>query len=325
MKKLFLHVGYPKTGTTGIQKFLEDNAEILARNGLLYPKAGRLNGAHYMLNFSLKIGSYDGPVAIPDAETLQNELRHEIDNSPCETVVVSSEYFITARDIEKVKAFFSGYDTRIVLYLRRHDYAFESGFAQGEKTAQNPPWEPDVTSFALYSICTGEVPYDYLHTLHRWRSVFGEGAIIVRPFEKQQNTPDLFSDFLAAINVEDSQDYTRPGTVNSSLSRETLLAARLLKKLNLPAPAKEKIISRLFATDGKTASERYFTPPIRSAVVAKYLPSYRVIAREFMGRADGILFREEQPRPNAPWPQPAAPELQGIFERILEALAPLIK
>lgn len=55
-KKLILHIGRPKTGTSSIQHFLAANAEALAAEGAVYPRAGRrapdrrgLRAAHHAL------------------------------------------------------------------------------------------------------------------------------------------------------------------------------------------------------------------------------------------------------------------------------------
>jgi len=42
LKRLILHIGPPKTGTTSIQKFLSAAQEDLLSDGILYPANGRL-------------------------------------------------------------------------------------------------------------------------------------------------------------------------------------------------------------------------------------------------------------------------------------------
>ena len=39
-KKLYLHIGMGKTGTTALQHFFWDNRDILAAKGICYPKVG---------------------------------------------------------------------------------------------------------------------------------------------------------------------------------------------------------------------------------------------------------------------------------------------
>jgi hypothetical protein len=42
MKKIYLHIGYPKTGTSAIQKMVSINDNNLIENGILYPNECRV-------------------------------------------------------------------------------------------------------------------------------------------------------------------------------------------------------------------------------------------------------------------------------------------
>ena len=50
--KTIIHIGQHKTGTTSIQKFLQDNRTALAKKGLYVPSsiAGYNNPSHFILN-----------------------------------------------------------------------------------------------------------------------------------------------------------------------------------------------------------------------------------------------------------------------------------
>jgi len=45
-KKLILHIGQPKTGTTSIQRFCLNHRNHLLQQGVLYPDAGRHGPGH---------------------------------------------------------------------------------------------------------------------------------------------------------------------------------------------------------------------------------------------------------------------------------------
>ena len=323
LKNLYLHIGYPKTGTTSIQSFMAKNTAALMRRGILYPETGRMHDAHYGYNFSLGIGKYDGTQKLGTPEQLLAELKKEVERSGCENIVISSEYFILTRAQQKVKDFFADYNVKIVVYLRRHDHAFESAFAQSEKTTPNPPWEPNISSYTLHAICSDAIPYDYLNILLRWREFFGKGNIIVRPYEKQQNTPDLFADFLRITGIEDAPEFARPGTVNSSISREALQSIRIIQGLKLSPALKNKVLNRVMSAGASTGNDKYFSPEMRNVVIRKYTPAYKAIAREFLGRADGVLFKEAIPKAGDPWTPPQPPNVEQILNSVIEAMAPL--
>ena len=50
--KTIIHIGQHKTGTTSIQKFLQDNRTTLAENGVYVPSrlAGYSEPSHFILN-----------------------------------------------------------------------------------------------------------------------------------------------------------------------------------------------------------------------------------------------------------------------------------
>jgi hypothetical protein len=321
MKTLYLHIGYPKTGTTGLQEFLVTNADVLAQQGVLVPKTGLLNGAHYQFNFALNIGVYNGTKPISSPEKLKTELSREIDASPCERIIISSEYFSTAKNLTDIRAYFSDYDVKIIVYLRRHDLALESAYAQVEKMIKNPPWDQSIESYALYSLCTEDDYHNYLQTLRRWSNAFGRDALIVRPFEKEQNKPDLYADFMYLIGAIDGPELVRPKSLNTSLGRETLTAIRMVRGMDLPTSVIDTIVSRLIHTNGNTPGERYFSPAIRMAIYNKYRYAYSVIAGEYLGRSDGIFFKAPLPKLTDPWSPPIEVKPRQVMECILKAIA----
>src|SRR5882724_4089086 len=95
-KQLYLHIGFPKTGTTSIQMWLTENATALAAHGVLYPATGRGRQEHDYGHHQLPRGLVTKPlselaVMWPD----MTNLREEVDNSPGSTIIVSSEDFAT--------------------------------------------------------------------------------------------------------------------------------------------------------------------------------------------------------------------------------------
>ncbi|WP_298215404.1 hypothetical protein [Acidocella sp.] len=326
MKQLYLHIGYPKTGTTSLQRFFSLNEEKFLKNKIVYPRTGRIGDAHYGVSFSLGLGNYDRSSLDPDR--LKSELIEEIKNRPWEKIIISSEYFITARQPDDIKRYYESFrnligdfEIFIIVYLRRHDGIFESGFTQSEKTSLSPPWDPDINSYTLHAICSSDVPYDYLQTLHRWQNTFGKTNLLVRPLEKKQNIPDLYGDFLKTIQCEDD-NYFRPVNQNQSIDWGTVLALRFARKLSLDKPTTNYVCSELIKEGARLQSnEKYFSPAMRLAIIKKYLPSYFQIARNFIPRKDGILFEESLPKLNDEWEPPLTPSKSKISERIIQILA----
>ena len=326
MRQLFLHIGYPKTGTTSVQRFLALNQAALQAAGVLYPQAGRIRhgDAHYGVNFALGIADYDRPKDVEKPVTLRQDLAAEAAGSGCEKIVLSTEYLTTANlaDKARVRAYFADYDVKIVCYLRRHDHMYESAYAQAVKTVANPPWTDSIEGFIVYHTGMGTVSYDYLGVLRQWAQHFGTAAILVRPFEPAQNTPDVYADFLATIGVADSAHFVRPKRANPSITPRTAAAIGMLRRTGLAETLKRAIIGHMIVADARMElRHRYLSPAMCEALVRRYAPVYRGLAREFLGREDGVLFREPAPDAKDPWsaaPQWSADELA---ETILGAVA----
>ena len=130
MKKVFLHIGYPKTGTSSIQFALNQNVEALIDIGVCYPHTGKIswNGAHHLLTNSInELADFDKP----GVRQLFVQLRAEIERSPCGLVILSSEDFVrlfmhVSGALGRFSEWFSNYDYRFVCFLRNTSSFLES-------------------------------------------------------------------------------------------------------------------------------------------------------------------------------------------------------
>lgn len=322
---MYLHIGYPKTGTTGLQQFFADNSDRLLAHGILYPKTGRIRTAHYALNFSLGIGEYDKSVyQVDKSDVLRSSLLEEVKATPCRAVLISSEYFVTSKSPARIYDFFSEFDVHPIIYLRRHDHAFESNYGQSATTNALPPWGPGIESFILYQLGISTIPYDYLGTLRKWAAAFGSDKLVVRPYERGQLKPDLYADMLSIIGITEMADLTFPSDeLNVSPSPEIIYLLDQVQRTNLAADVKQRVVASLVeyseqVRPAKPASQ--LSPPLRNALVSRYCGSYAVIAREFLGRSNGILFEEPMPDPSSPWTPPHLPNTPEAVNLLLSAL-----
>ncbi len=330
MRRLYLHIGYPKTGTTALQAFLAANGPALAAQGVLYPRAGRLlrggglDDAHYGASFALGLGVYDRPadVALPD--DIGAEIAAEAAAAGAGSVVVSSEYFATATpaDRARVREAFAGFEVRVVCYLRRHDDALESAYAQSVKTVADPPWGESVEGYVVHELGLGTFSYDYLGMLRQWAQVFGAAAIVVRPYEREQNQPDIAADFLRVIGVADGPGFVRPPRANPSIGPRTAAAIHFVRRTGLSAEARRWVVGRLIEADGRAPSDAHYLPAVlREALVRRHWHMYRVIAREFMG-SDAPLFVAARPDGKEDLLREDGLGPEALLETVLRAFLP---
>ncbi len=127
MKKLILHIGVHKTGSTAIQIFLFENNEILNQQGF------------YMPDFLY--GSEHKPAELRYSIILKNEkktrrfLNKIVKNAKrksCDTVIISDEDYCKANEhnLSNVSIFGEFFEQiEILIYCRRPDRQSESGYA----------------------------------------------------------------------------------------------------------------------------------------------------------------------------------------------------
>ncbi len=334
MPRLFLHIGYPKTGTTGLQRYLSLNAAALKQRGVLYPQAGRvtynetgaISDAHYGASFALGIGHYEGNLGFPSAPDMKAQLAREVAESGCDRVVLSSEYFITAKHLRVIAEFLEGYEVTVVVYLRRHDHAYESAYNQALKYARPAPWNATIEAFILYQQGIQDVPYDYLETIERWASVFGGRNISVRPFEKAPYGRDIYADFFDAVGLADTDGLEVVAqSMNESVSHPLLVAIRSVRGANIVADVQNQIVAKLLLAKQTEKPVRYLSSPMRNAIYSRHRRSYETIARKFLMSERNVLFNEPAPAPDAPWSRPPEPSPEETMQRVLTAVGALIK
>lgn len=316
MTRLHLHIGANKTGTTALQSLLARSGGALREVGILYPETGRgrpgAGGfAHIDLAAALGFGRPAGP--LKNVPGLRDSLADEIAASGCRDVVVSAEYFMLRRDTAPVAAFFGGYETRVVVYLRRHDSWVEALIGQALKTVPNPDWEISAEGFIRHQMSTRGQHIDYLELLNAWSDSFGRRNIVVRPYEKQQNRPNLMADFLTAIGRPDAIPAVHPEdfTLNESLPGPALMLIRRVRSCGLPDGAKDLLIRSIEAGARGARGASILSPEVRRELVERYAHQYARIAREFLDRPDGRLYFEP-PCPDDP--KFSAPEIPGLWQ-----------
>lgn len=211
--ELILHIGQSKTGTSSIQRVLGARRAQLMAMGVCYPASpGWAN--HGMLPASLvapdQLGHFnpalwDGMGAEARLARFRREFAEEMAALPATTrlIILSAEQcaglLATQEAIARLRDLVAPLAGRIrvVMYLRRQDAHFASGYTQALRVAQIsppglPPYGPD------------RLPhYDYATLLDNWAAVFGDAAIEPRIFERgSMLNGDAVDDFLALAGID---------------------------------------------------------------------------------------------------------------------------
>lgn len=234
MKRLFLHIGFYKTGSTSLQKSLALNAAALAQQGILYPydpqAAYTQRWQHVPLAAAVP-GLRLSWLMSQKRKTLgqaYTALQERIGRDEAETLILSSEGFgepaMGQKKIRWLKDLFPDSQITVIAYVRRQDSYFLSSYQEQIKGGRLRPFGfgDHVEAKGLY----------FGRRLAPWRAIFGASNVIVRPFDpKIWPEGEVFLDFLRTIGAK------REGMTLYSPENEGLdyRAVEFMRQLNLRA------------------------------------------------------------------------------------------
>jgi hypothetical protein len=300
-KKLYLHIGYHKTGTSAIQRGLNENRHRLKRYGYYYPETGK-EGNKQLFSY--------GDIA------MMRQLRAEMDAAAQPNIIMSNEWFSknTAEEIGVLGNYLTGIDPYIVVYLRRQDEYFQAWWTQHAKTgAFVKPFVEWIESFkpsmqvvaggdeeaisALGKLPTPLLNANYYRYLGLWGETFGHDHILVRPYERSQLHPDILRDFLYTCGVPETvelENHTQQ--VNVSPSSKTVEVIRRIGagfKTALPSATKEfPQYTAVFTLAQNRADEmgwnntrlNYISSDLHKQIMTCFDPVNQAVAKKYLGR-----------------------------------------
>jgi len=298
-KKLFIHIGTHKTGTSAIQNFLFMNREALRQKGFLYPETGD-KASHHALASEFRL--------LKRIKNKERELKtlsyiQEIRTHNFDTSILSSEGLVLrGTNVKKLRDIIpSDLDVKIVIYLRRQDERLESGYNQIVKG----PRRYSKKFLDESSITHQKYILDYYKILTPWREVFGQENIIVRVYEKEQLPGGIIVDFCSVIGLELDHSLRMSGDrINQSLDWDIIEIIRLCNgKLKGDMKFHRWLVTTLKKIKRGNVNEKQhlLSPHQRLNLLEKYAESNAKVAREYLGREDGRLFYAPLPEPDEPW------------------------
>lgn len=238
MKRIFLHIGTFKTGSTALQFHMHQNKELLRQNDFYYGDYFDNYYLHSNLCYGLlkealvAHGIFDEyknhPRFLNVAEEPYAVIRRIKENSSgCSNIIISCEAFfadafrtlvglrtlLSDEEKSQVNRFMRerlrellleiSRDVIIVCYLRRQDLFIESQYNQYCKNIWYGDGKYSLPSFEEF-VDYNPIELNYFSVLEGWREVFYDADFIVRPYEKEKVHYDLISDFyINVLNIDD--------------------------------------------------------------------------------------------------------------------------
>lgn len=134
-KRLILHIGRHKTGTSALQLYLAAHRDAFAREGIVVPTFGCFDEpdadpedrvAHHRIAQDCQSGAEDALAG------WQRRIAEAAETA--ETVILSSEAFQNLNDLTAIRQLFPGYYVEVVCYLREYlDYAVSAYLQEVKK------------------------------------------------------------------------------------------------------------------------------------------------------------------------------------------------
>jgi len=304
-KRVYLHIGQDKAGSTAIQAFLGQNHDRL--NALGYDLVGGRVGNHGRVKEAVERQDMVQLAAV--TEYIRSSARRRF--------IMSFEGFYALRDAGLAALLAPLAECHIValFYVRRRSDKWRSGFAQNLKL-QRPDQLQEARTLVNEEMHRLE-PWkkqnmDYLATVRRWQehlqALDGANEFRLRVYEKSSLADgDLLTDFGRSIDIlADGQSLEaaalqRPdATLNPSLSPAAQYLTLFSKALR-PTGEQSRRLARLLAACDTPGANRgsMIRDRIAKSLDRRFRRDDKVLAREFFGRS--TLFREP-PGMHYAWP-----------------------
>lgn len=246
-RRLFLHIGSYKTGTSAIQHGLLRHREVLARQGISYVTDDGLPNLHRQ--FALPGGRFLPQGFVP---TDPAGLARILAAAKGEVVVGSSERMFFIFDPAQIAALAAALrpafdEVRIICYLRRQDRHANALLLESAKrptphlialcgtgTAPLPPPHPDQDLYL-----------DYNRKLGHWADAFGEAALTIRLYDRARlKDGDSLADVLGLLGRPGLRLPPEPET-NPSLGAAQARMGQILNGFPDDPALRKRIFARL--------------------------------------------------------------------------------
>jgi len=292
MRRLSLHIGAHKTGTTSLQVSLQHNEALLRSRGLSLAYVAPAPQVHRHLGYLNPERIFPEGFCVHDPQAFGEFLARQ----PTDHVFASSENFsfiFQQRVLDDLALALQGkFDQiEILVYLRRQDRHAVSHHQEGAKPHRRPEealWGHGLNALPDPSPMQ-RLYLDYDARLRLWENAFGQQALRVRVFDRALLVEgDIVADALTVLGV-DHHGLTKVADRNLSLSHLQAIIGHLAND----AVADPTITARLLDAFPWHATKMLPTQAAAQAFLAPYVQSNRRLNARLQISPNPDLFNDD--------------------------------
>ena len=291
-RKIILHIGAGKTGSSAIQNFLSLNVDALRKEGIIVPDGdlkltGEIRGNHVPLMQKL--------LAKPDSgrQELEAAIRDIQERTSDATILISAENLVAQTAAPSMfEGLAKDHDIEVILYIRRQDDLLLSSWQQWHSKVLDDFW--------AWLIAVVGSTADWQAYLIRWEKVVPRDRIKVRIFDRTQlESGDVIPDFFKLLGLSTPLEaFTRPEReANPSFADVVMDLVKGNKNIFRDAHD-NRFQEFLHDVTGerfvKNSKESPLTSAQRRAIVARYAASNLWVQRTYFPEKTEGLFRPIQ-------------------------------
>lgn len=326
MRRLTLHIGAHKTGTTTLQATLRHNEALLRARGLAIAYVPHLPHVHRHLGFHSLDQFFPHGFSLHDTLAFVDFLAHQ----PADHVFASSENFsfvfqqnVLDELAAALRAKFDHID--ILIYLRRQDRHAVSHHQEGarpKRRAEAALWGHGLNALPD-AVQTQRLYLDYDARLMMWENAFGRHALRVRVYDRALLVQgDIVVDALKVMGI-DHQGLARMPDQNVSLGHMQAIVGHLAND----SLGDDVVTARLLAALPKGGTKTLPSAQAARDFLAPYIASNRRLNARLQISATPDLFCDDfsdypQSSPQTPSQEDWANALRTVIATLGHAAAP---
>ena len=218
-KKVLIHIGMGRCGSSSIQHALMIGRTELASLGIYYPETFPGEVAQHVLGL-LTDDKYE------EAKEGWRNVLSGFDKSHCTTLLVSTENFIgiSPKLFKSIQRLLSGYSVEVIFIIKKHKELLPSIFSQWIKSGIA------FQSFEhFYSVTKQE--WHYTRIIERWSEAYGADNIKCGILRSGSDAVEIFADCCGVGEMRTMLKNTQI-RINASMNPKLLLLIMLFDRFN---------------------------------------------------------------------------------------------